>query len=338
MVLPLVLIGLLHAATVVQSDAFDVDGFLKSCTEEDESLICSEFEFDAHDENRLQTTIFEISSAPVIKFQNARIGAFNENLVNKFPSATEFIIFNCQLSLHSNITSISTVNMKLEKLTIDMSLIRGNEQTTAFKKLTALRELVISNPYYVEYANIDDDLLENNPNLETVVFDRMQLNTLGPNSFANQQILKNLTITNNFISYIPGSLLENNQELEFVDLSRNGIVDLPLGFFPPSTKFISFNNNVIQAISDRHFKGLVDLEYLNLCFNRIGIFSLQALADAEQLKVLNLHSNQITFFEKGHFVNNVELEEINLSINKFASLPNNLFDGLEKLKNIQIFE
>lgn len=333
MVLPIVLLLLSPAVT-----GFDVAGFLKSCTKTDEELLCSNFEFDRYDEAAIRGSTFNISDASVIKFHNSRIGVFNENLVNKFPSATEITIFNCQLSLRKNITSISAENTVLEKLTIDMSYIFENEETIAFTKLIGLKELVISNPHYIEYQNIDDSMLEANVNLETIVFDRMQLISLGPNSFASQQLLRNLTVINNFIPFVPGGLLDQNLDLEIVDLSRNGIVDLPLEFFPDSIKSISFNNNGVQAISDRHFKGLVELEYLNLSFNRIGVFSLLAIADSGKLKVLNLQSNEITSFEKEHFGNNTQLEEVNISSNRFTSLPNDVFDGLEKLKNIQIFE
>lgn len=331
-----VILAALCVSPVVKG--FAVEGFLNSCINFDEGLLCKDFEFDPDDTNRIQTQVFEISKAKVVRFENARLGVLNENLVNKFPFAKEINIYDCQLSLHSNITSISEPNEILEKLTIERGSIEGNEKTTSFQKLLGLKQLIITNPYYIQHREFEDAMLENNVNLETIVFDRLQLNYLGPNMFSNHQFLKNLTITNNMIPYVSSELFKYNIELENIDLSANGIEDLPLGFFPNSTKTIFLNNNAIQVISDKHFAGLEDLEYLNLAFNKIGIFSKNALSDAEELKVLSLHFNQISAFEREHFANNGDLEEINLSNNKFTSLPNDLFDGLENLKVFKIFE
>ncbi|RLV93638.1 hypothetical protein JA1_002361 [Spathaspora sp. JA1] len=86
-----------------------------------------------------------------------------------------------------------------------------------------------------------------------------------------------------------------------LDLSYNGISDISRIKFPPSLINLNLSNNTIFVINDSSFdwKGLVNLETLDLSNNNIHHFSLRGTSEnSYQLTRLKLSGNHLTIVPK----------------------------------------
>ncbi|XP_049901611.1 vasorin-like [Epinephelus moara] len=105
---------------------------------------------------------------------------------------------------------------------------------------------------------------------------------------------------------------------------------------PTTTQNLYIFQNGIDTLSQDDFKGLGELELLDLSQNELaempdGVFEMLA-----KLKNLDLSSNQITHISKGSFSGLVQLERLYLHANRIQSIHLEAFDGLEMLLELKL--
>uniref|UniRef100_A0A3Q0S1W5 Vasorin a n=1 Tax=Amphilophus citrinellus TaxID=61819 RepID=A0A3Q0S1W5_AMPCI len=105
---------------------------------------------------------------------------------------------------------------------------------------------------------------------------------------------------------------------------------------PTTTKNLYIFKNGIKTLSQEDFRGLVELQMLDLSQNELteipdGVFEM--LSD---LKNLDLSSNHITHISKGSFSGLVQLERLYLHANRIQSIHLEAFEGLEKLLELKL--
>ncbi|XP_030582906.1 vasorin-like [Archocentrus centrarchus] len=105
---------------------------------------------------------------------------------------------------------------------------------------------------------------------------------------------------------------------------------------PTTTKNLYIFKNGIKTLSQEDFRGLVELQMLDLSQNELteipdGVFEM--LSD---LKNLDLSSNHITHISKGSFSGMVQLERLYLHANRIQSIHLEAFEGLEKLLELKL--
>lgn len=311
--------------------AFNSQEFLKkNCRsfENGDVLECT-FDLNQTDNAAFQNQKFEVSNATKVILYDCLIPTFNENFVNKFPNATVMSIEYSALYLEDATSNISTVNSKLQKLTI-INPYRYVYNTT--KGLSGLKGLTDLRMFGNKVA-FNKTLFANNTNLTTLEIYDVPLYNLEENSFSSLVNLKTLNISKSGLISLPKNILQNNNKLETIVLNNNKIESLPLPFFPKSVSKISLRGNQLEVISAQLFKGL-NLNYLDLSLNKISVFSSGALASAKNLTYLNLSNNLIPELNRNVFNSCPNLQELYLYRNMFRKLPQDIFDDLSQLQII----
>ncbi|XP_040892807.1 vasorin-like [Toxotes jaculatrix] len=105
---------------------------------------------------------------------------------------------------------------------------------------------------------------------------------------------------------------------------------------PTTTRDLFIFQNGINSLSQDDFKGLVELEMLDLSQNELteipdGVFEMLS-----KLKNLDLSSNHITHISKDSFSGLVQLERLYLHSNRIQSIHMNAFEGLEMLLELKL--
>lgn len=105
---------------------------------------------------------------------------------------------------------------------------------------------------------------------------------------------------------------------------------------PTSTQYLYIFKNGIHTLSQDDFKGLGELEMLDLSQNELadvpdGVFEMLS-----KLKNLDLSSNHITHISKDSFSGLVQLERLYLHANRIQVIHVGAFDGLEMLLELKL--
>lgn len=105
---------------------------------------------------------------------------------------------------------------------------------------------------------------------------------------------------------------------------------------PTTTQNLYIFQNGINALSQDDFKGLRELEMLDLSQNELleipdGVFEMLS-----KLKNLDLSSNYITHISKDSFSGLVQLERLYLHANRIQSIHVEAFEGLEMLLELKL--
>lgn len=321
-------------AFVISASSFDTNGFVKKyCVETKESIVCRNFVLTAAEKNDIQKTRFTISNAPKVELVNSDLGSFNENWVNKFPSAVEFVTTGCLMFFNYTTSPISVNNFKMQRLILHTPMIFNNSNSLALAKLTSMKYFELKDPQYLEYPTLDDLLLSKNTDLETVYIRGNSVESFSNKTFVNLKKLTKLNIENTRIASVSEEFLKSNTNLKDVTISYSYLSNIPLNnFFPKSVERIDFSGNKIQVITKLHFAGLNKLKYLSLSENNVNVISTDAFTNLVALEELYLNRNSIFELTRKHFTPLKALKRVNINRNSFTKLPNDIFDDLTKLQ------
>uniref|UniRef100_A0A8D0BGJ2 Uncharacterized protein n=1 Tax=Salvator merianae TaxID=96440 RepID=A0A8D0BGJ2_SALMN len=153
-------------------------------------------------------------------------------------------------------------------------------------------------------------------------------NNLNQNYLSNGKALLSLwhlgtldLSANKLESDMAASYLRSLPSLQQLDLSRNHITRLSVGFFRgvPRLREINLEYNYIVEIEEGTFALLRELHVLNLAMNSLLCLSTFSLT---QLWVLNLSHNALQFFVAGGKLDEAyQLQTLDLSYNQLAFLP-----------------
>lgn len=198
--------------------------------------------------------------------------------------------------------------------------------------------------------------------------------------FTNLNSLKTLQLSNNFLKQIPSMALRTVQQslntlylgsngirelklddfaelsaLEFLDLSRNRIAELPPTVFSrlsrleeliidvnlvrkmeesmfeglQNLKRLRMNDNTILGIPTRALTAIPSLQSLAIGYNRVAAISLDLLQPIRNLHELILDFNLVREIPNGSFRNFSSLQRLSLRGNQISSISQTTFSGLE---------
>ncbi|XP_059473755.1 chondroadherin-like protein [Neocloeon triangulifer] len=119
------------------------------------------------------------------------------------------------------------------------------------------------------------------------------------------------------------------------------LTDGPLSDLAPDTfalskkiKLLDLHANALTELKRGAFKGLRDLETLDLAHNTLIKVDSTALADLPKLLTLNLSHNALTELPRGGFARNTLLKHLDMSHNNLKRLEANTFRGLRFLRRL----
>ena len=135
--------------------------------------------------------------------------------------------------------------------------------------------------------------------------------------------LENLTTHNKLqaLPALPPKVFQSGlSKLEILDLAENELSTLPALFFccNLSIRSLKLEGNRLQRLHSGDFRGLSCLEELNLQQNQL------ANLDADVFDDYDYHNLKRS------------LLKLNLGGNRITTLPNGLFNGFRKLRNLQL--
>uniref|UniRef100_A0A8C3RL37 LRRNT domain-containing protein n=1 Tax=Chelydra serpentina TaxID=8475 RepID=A0A8C3RL37_CHESE len=117
-----------------------------------------------------------------------------------------------------------------------------------------------------------------------------RIKKINKNDFANQNNLKRIDLTSNFISEIDEDAFRELPQLQELVLRDNKIQQLPE--LPPTLTFIDVSDNRLgrKGIKEEAFKDMVDLHHLYITDNNLDHIPLPL---PESLQALHLQNNNI---------------------------------------------
>ncbi|KAM9857628.1 vasorin a [Aulostomus maculatus] len=105
---------------------------------------------------------------------------------------------------------------------------------------------------------------------------------------------------------------------------------------PATTQNLYIFQNGIDTLSQDDFRGLGELELLDLSQNDLGEVPDGVFEMLSKLKNLDLSSNHITHISKDSFSGLVKLERLYLHANRIQSIHEEAFEGLEMLLELKL--
>jgi Leucine-rich repeat (LRR) protein len=168
--------------------------------------------------------------------------------------------------------------------------------------------------------------------LEILNLNKQSLTYLSNDSFNGLANLKNLTLNENIISIINKETFKGLNKLSDLQISNNKLTVIKdeTFFYLNSLLHLSLSSNQIESIESNAFYYLFNLTILNLNNNKLKQIQSYNLVKLEQLLIEN---NTIESIVK---VNSSDLRVLNLKSNKITKIESNSFNGLLKLKLIDL--
>ena len=114
-----------------------------------------------------------------------------------------------------------------------------------------------------------------------------KIQEIEPESFNTMESLSELDLSNNFLTYLPENLFENNKQLQLISLKSNKFSTLPDIGVPLRKLDLSRCH-----ISGFNFTKPLEVQYLDLSNNRIEALSSQEMEALNQVSTINLNNNR----------------------------------------------
>ncbi|KAF2895606.1 hypothetical protein ILUMI_10569, partial [Ignelater luminosus] len=175
-----------------------------------------------------------------------------------------------------------------------------------------LNELYILNSSLNEFPKL---AFRNLGNLTILRIDQHKLSSLPTDAFGDTELagkLLKLHISNGNLSTLPIESLQPLRKLKSLDLHGNKLKDL----------------------KRNQFKGLRDVEVLDLSYNNITKLDGSHIADLTKMSWFNVSHNSIKELSRGAFARNSVLRVLNMSFNKVKKLDSNSFRGMRFLRRL----
>lgn len=148
--------------------------------------------------------------------------------------------------------------------------------------------------------------------------------------------LKNLTLSDNHISFLTIGTFKYQNSLEHLDLSINNLTSLPNSVFEALTHLsnVTFSHNQISSIESKVFSNLCALLYLDLSNNQLPSVDCNWFSGLKILKVLLLNNNKISYINNTFHL--PYLQHLDLSFNNLKHIANLAFFRLKNLKFLSL--
>ncbi|XP_031570827.1 uncharacterized protein LOC116305127 isoform X2 [Actinia tenebrosa] len=145
---------------------------------------------------------------------------------------------------------------------------------------------------------------------------------------------KLLLLANNRIYRIMNDFTSSARNLEYIDLSNNIITHMQESALEQlkSLKVVRMNKNFLRSLPSEAFPSTNQLSTLDLSSNLLTTIEPTFLRPLTSLRVLSLRSNKITFLNERVFEKNSNLTTLYLNFNQIEKIPELLFSHLQQLK------
>nr|XP_023012445.1 toll-like receptor 7 [Leptinotarsa decemlineata] len=204
--------------------------------------------------------------------------------------------------------------LNLKVLHVEDTPVEIIEEHTFLGVNNTLNEFHLKNASLKEFPTLAFKILGN---LTVLNLDGHKMAELPKDAFAGSNMtgtLFRLHITNGNLSTPPPESLQPLRRLKKLDLHGNRIKDL----------------------KRNQFKGLRDVEILDLSFNEIPKIDGSHLSDLTKLSFLNVSNNKLKEITRGAFARNTVLKVLNVSFNQIKKLDQNSFRGMRFLRRLYL--
>ncbi|CAG9862935.1 unnamed protein product [Phyllotreta striolata] len=149
--------------------------------------------------------------------------------------------------------------------------------------------------------------------------------------------IQRLVLRNNKIKTIDAAF-QFYKELQYVDLSSNHLVNIPVRSFVNQEKLqeLHLNKNKLSTINNKTFQGLKSLTVLNLRENFLEELSKGLFTILPKLEELNLGQNRISKIDPLAFDGLLSLRVLYLDDNALSSVPTQSFSVLGSLAELHV--
>lgn len=173
------------------------------------------------------------------------------------------------------------------------------------------------------------------PYVSILVLDENGITFLEDGTFAPMIYLQQLWLNGNKLTMVPRPLPASLQRLLMDSNEIGAVTDI----FPEDSKLhtLSFMGNNISYISPYACRKLPDLRSLDLSNNLLESLYSDTFINSTQLKTLQLSKNPLKYFYSRCFHGLTNLRTLTLAyIESNATLHDDIFEGLEKLKKLDL--
>eukprot|EP00057_Strongylocentrotus_purpuratus_P005636 XP_003731433.1 PREDICTED: chondroadherin-like [Strongylocentrotus purpuratus] len=158
--------------------------------------------------------------------------------------------------------------------------------------------------------------------------------------FSRFQHLKRLKFSNNPIRLITNlSAFEGLHSLEKLEMDNTSLTSLPVGSFRhihTVTEFV-LSRNLIELLKERDFATLPEVEVLRLDHNHIHAIHSRTFVDLKSLRLLVISNNKIISIGLHTFIPvETTLKELHLDGNKLRSIQNISDSSIRSLKKLSL--
>uniref|UniRef100_A0A6P7FN44 Leucine-rich repeat-containing protein 15-like n=1 Tax=Diabrotica virgifera virgifera TaxID=50390 RepID=A0A6P7FN44_DIAVI len=209
-------------------------------------------------------------------------------------------------------------------------------QENTFPSSTTLRELYLSEN---NISIIDDFAFGHMTALTHLYLNNNKLKSFNAYTITSGFNIKYLNLGNNSFEGLMDTALYNLKSLTYLNLDGNKFKNISMGKLInnlESVKVVSMANNLLTRITKEFFDPLINLEVLNLAFNKISDIG-NAFRHMENLKTLILSRNHLTAFSKFDFprMGHSSLQYLAIDYNQLLLMPN-VLEGIPFLKKIAV--
>ncbi|XP_068625486.1 leucine-rich repeat-containing protein 15-like [Battus philenor] len=162
---------------------------------------------------------------------------------------------------------------------------------------------------------------------------------INPYIFDRSKQIKFIDFSRNDMSESPDNLLHAFRALDFLNLDRCFLKEVPRFATIPNLKnlkHLMISTNLISKIENAAtFVNLDNLEILNLAENCLEYINGKSLKPLRNLKMIVLRDNKLKYIPDDLFINLPVLGNIDLSHNAITTIPVNIFIGTA-LRNLNL--
>ncbi|XP_020291799.1 protein artichoke-like isoform X2 [Pseudomyrmex gracilis] len=194
------------------------------------------------------------------------------------------------------------------------------------------------------HQTLPEDLINSGLNLRKLDLSGNSIYRLMDRVLQEQSELRELRLADNLLGDSLNPIFSSNEfhnmeELEVLDLSRNGLRSLEEGIFKGCTSLqeLYLDGNNLTAVPTASLKGLRAIKLLSLAGNNIGTLPRGSFAIlGESLLRLDLSDNELSHIDDGTFSGVQHLLFLNISHNSLARFNSDVFKGAFSLLQLDL--
>ena len=196
--------------------------------------------------------------------------------------------------------------------------------------LSYLQRLNVSENHILEVADLGLSREEGcNLSLKELDVSNNFISSLPSDALQQASQLKTLKMRENRLSILDDNALKYLKYLEEIDFSSNHLAALPPQIFNGSQKLrkLLLQNNTLSLLTPELFRGLTNLTMLDLSYNSISthLLSPDTFQGLESLEILDLSHNKLTRLEVYTFATLSSLQVLNLAHNQIHAISPRAF-------------